>query len=105
MSENNGNGKIRFRPDDITLGDMEDMEEITGQTFDELLPKLQALGSDPENPMKGISAKLLKAIVLVAKRQQDPEFSMADLRKTKLLSLVDELEVDLREPDPTSPAG
>jgi hypothetical protein len=60
----------------LTLGDLEFIEEYTGQSADNLKEVL----SDPKAP----KAKLLTALYFVAQRAKDPGFTIEDAKKVKL---------------------
>ena len=60
----------------LTLGDLEFIEEYTGQSSD----NLQTLLSDPSVP----KAKLLTALYFVAQRAKDPAFTIEQAKQTKL---------------------
>lgn len=91
---------LRFSVDSLTVGDLEDVEEMTDMSFDDILGLLTS-GKVGTNGKLGIPIKILKALVFVIYRADNPDFSMDDARKVK----VGELEVVLSEPDPTEPAG
>lgn len=90
---------LRFSVDSITVGDMEDIEEIAGMSFAEIVELLK----DPvgESGMIKVPIKVLKAVVFVIYRRDNPDFTIEDTRKIK----VTELELVLAEPDPTEPPG
>lgn len=90
---------LRFSVDSITLGDMEDIEEIAGQSFDEVMALLTS-GKAGQNGKIGIPVKVLRALVLVIYRQGNPNFTVNDARQVK----VSELQLVMSEPDPTEPA-
>ena len=90
---------LRFSVDSLTVGDLEDIEEITGMSFDDIMDMLTS-DKVGENGKIGLPLKVLKALVFVVYRAADPEFTMDDARKVR----VSELEVVLSEPDPTGPA-
>lgn len=89
---------LRFSVQSITVGDMEDLEEIAGVPFGEVL---DLLGKAQSGGTLSIPIKLLKALVLIIYRQKDPDFTIADARKVK----VTELELVLEEPRPTEAAS
>ena len=91
---------LRFSVDSLTVGDLEDIEEITGMAFDEIMAMLTS-GQVGEGGKIGLPLKVIKALVLVIYRASNPAFTIEDARKVK----VSELEVVLSEPDPTEPAG
>ena len=74
--------------DQLTIGDIEDIEEICGKSFEEL---------DFERP----SARLLKAIVYVNGRKTNPSFTLEDAREVRL----SEVTLKEQEQDPTKGVG
>ena len=91
---------LRFSVDSLTVGDLEDIEELTGMAFDEIMEMLTR-GEVGKGGRIGLPLKVLKALVFVIYRAGDPAFTIDDARKVK----VSELEVVLSEPDPTGPAA
>jgi hypothetical protein len=89
---------LRFSVESITVGDMEDLEEITGKSFGELM---DLLGNAESGGTMSIPIKVLKALVFIIGRQTDPGYTLEQARKVK----VTELELVLAEPDPTEAAG
>jgi hypothetical protein len=88
---------LKLRPDDLTIGDMEDFEKITGEPFMATLARLEE-----SSGVAALSAKTLKALVFIVKRTTDPDFRIEDTRKVK----VGELILDYSdEPDPTEAAS
>lgn len=73
--------------DDLTIGDLEEIEQITGQSSDKILN-----GGMP-------SAKALKAIVFVTHRKQDPDFTLEDAAAVKVTS------IDIGDDDPPTDGG
>ncbi len=90
---------LRFSVDSLTVGDLEDIEEITGIGIDDVMAALTT-GKVGANGTIGVPIKVLKALVFVVYRASDPAFTLDDARKVR----VTELEVVLAEPDPTEPA-
>lgn len=70
----------------LTVGDVEDIEEICGKQLDEL---------DFKTP----SAKLMKAIIYINGRRDNPDFTLEEARQVKLA------EVKLVENPPTEDGG
>lgn len=91
---------LRFSIDDITVGDMEDIEEISGEPFEEVLEKLASGGSSGK---RMVSLKVIKAIVFVVKRHEDPDFTVEQTRTVKFSEL--ELALEGSAPNPPKPAG
>jgi hypothetical protein len=67
---------LAFDPDDLTIGEMEQFEDVVGQTMTSAL-------SDPSN----MSAKALKAIVWIVNRRTNPEYTLEDAASVKVSSL------------------
>lgn len=78
--------QIRFSEDDLTIGDLEDFEEIVGASID-----------DAFQDGKSVSTKTLKAVVFITKRRDNPDFTLEDARKVK----VSELVLEPSKADPT----
>lgn len=71
---------LRVDPDELTIGDLEDFEDASGQAFED------AFAEGPDGNVKP-SLKAIKAIVWVVKRQSNPAFTLEDARKVKLADL------------------
>lgn len=84
---------LEINPDELTLDDLEEFQDITGQTFDEAF---QANG----NGTAKVSAKAMKAIVYLIKRQKNPAFTLEDAGKVRLSELQFATTTD-----PTEAAG
>lgn len=78
--------KLRFDPEDMTVGDLEDFEEVTGRPLSEVFKGGEA----------AFDAKVIKAMVWIAFRRDDPEFSLDDARNVKVS------EIDIA---PSAPAA
>lgn len=88
--------KINLNPNDLTFGDLEDFETLTGQALMDTFDKVSDGGD-----LKGLSAKAVIGLLWICGRQQNPDFTLDDAKKVKLT----ELEVEVgEEPDPT-PGG
>lgn len=86
--------KLTFNEDDLSFGDLEDIEDYAGQPFSGL--KVDAEGN------ANLSAKMLVALVWVTQRHDNPEFTVEDARKIR----VSEIEVPSSNGvDPTPAAG
>ena len=68
--------QIAFDLDEITLGEMEELEDLLG---------VEAV-RDLMNG-KGASAKMLVTLVYIFKRRTNPEFTMDEARKMKVTAL------------------
>jgi hypothetical protein len=90
---------LRFSASSLTVGDLEDLEEITGQSFGDLF---SLLGQLEAGGMHKLPIKLITALVFVIRRHENPDFTLADARKVR----INELELVLGdEPDPTEAAS
>ena len=61
---------LKFNIDEVTLGDIEDFEEMSGLDWDDL-----------DFSGGNIPMKALKALIFIMKRQNDPNVTVADIRK------------------------
>lgn len=101
--------KIKFNQGNMTLGDLEDFEEITGKTFSQAMKQTPVIDPetgkpvrDPDPEAKGrplmqaeMSMKGLVAIVYLAMRKEDPNFTLEEARKLKL----SDFEIDMSDPE------
>ena len=74
------NSYINFNLNDLTIGEIVSIEELTGLPFDAM--------TDPDKP-KG---KLLQAIAYISKRRDNPEFTFEDAGNLKLNLASDEAD-------------
>jgi hypothetical protein len=102
--------RISISEDDMTLGDMEDFEEITGKSFSDSMRRVKVIDPDtgmqkpdPDPAAKGkglwsyeMSMKGLTAIVYISLRKENPSITLDEVRAMKL----DELDLAAAE-DPT----
>jgi len=70
---------IRFDIDELTLGEMADIEDYTGHRLGEMFP---------QNGSVKLSGKELIAIVWIVKRRENPAFTLDDAKKLKFGELV-----------------
>lgn len=91
---------VRLNPDDLTLGDLEDFEEVTGKSLEQALKPVkqyddegQLIVDERGRPIlsPNISTRTLVAIVWIVNRKIRPGFTLADARAVK----VDELEIEV----------
>lgn len=68
---------LEFDIDDLTIGEMEDLEEAAGISVGQL----------GELTTSNISAKTLKAIAWVMARRSDPTITLDDMRDVKVKAL------------------
>ena len=74
------NSSINFNLNDLTIGEIVTIEELTGLPFDAM--------TDPDKP-KG---KLLQAIAYISKRRENPEFTFEMAGDLKLNLASDEAD-------------
>ena len=74
------NSSINFNLNDLTIGEIVTIEELTGLPFDAM--------TDPDKP-KG---KLLPAIAYISKRRENPEFTFEMAADLKLNLASDEAD-------------
>ena len=70
---------LEFNLDDLTIGEICEIEELTGQPFDAL--------NDPSKP-KG---KMLQAMAFISKRRANPDFTFEDAVAIKISLNSDEV--------------
>lgn len=75
----NGQVALSFDIESMTMGDFELLEEATGQPFSELIETFQK---------KQFTAKVLKGIVWLQLRKQDPQATLEDAGNVKLTALL-----------------
>lgn len=87
---------LHLDPEDLSIGDLEDFEEITGQSLTEALkarPVLDAEGKrqfdEKGRPLSEthLTARVIKALVYVTKRRDNPAFTLEDARHVRLSEL------------------
>lgn len=79
--------EVLFDLNELTIGDLEDLEDIVGVPFDQI---------NMERP----SMKVAKAMIYIVKRRTDPDFTLEDARDIRVSELQDSLNVR-----PTDPEG
>ncbi len=108
MSDTVKDFDLQIDPDALTIGDLEDFEEGVGKPLHEALKPTPVLDEDgnkvfdakgrPELQVN-LSAKALRYLVWIVKRQTDPSFTPDDARKVRVGQL------ELAAPEPTSESG
>ena len=88
--------ELRFDPDALTLGDLEDFETFVGNTIDEVIKPVPVTDDNgnrvfdergrPEMTTK-VPAKALVCLVWLVKRADDPGFTIDDARRVKVSAL------------------
>jgi hypothetical protein len=88
--------EIRFNPDDMTLGDMDDFEQAAGMPLDEAVRARPVLDEDGKRVVDEdgrpvtearMSAKVMIALVWITQRRQDPAFTLAAARNVRVSSI------------------
>ncbi|MFD6970137.1 hypothetical protein [Streptomyces sp. NPDC059949] len=96
MSKNPETVALRINPDVLTIGDLEDFEEVVGLPIYEALSPRPVIGPDGKKVLdeKGrpelqtqITTKALKALIWVTQRVDNPDFSLQDARNVKVSAL------------------
>jgi hypothetical protein len=101
--------KLTVRPNDMSIGDLEDFYDQTGMPIEKAFEPKPVLDDDGQKvlddkgrPVKEVQVnpKMLKVLVWIIERASNPDFTLEDARKVK----ISELEIDNRdqaELDPT----
>lgn len=88
--------KLKIDLDSLTIGDMEDFEDIVGIPMDKAMSPQVVLmpNGEPERDEKGRPVKemrlgptVLKALVYIIKRAENPEYTLADARNVRITML------------------
>lgn len=83
---------LNFDPESLTIGQIEQLEDIAGTSLSDLVNQLQA---------GQYKAKTIKAIVFLLMSADDPNFTLEDASKMKLSTLLEGLDL----PPAAAPAG
>ncbi|MEV5080331.1 hypothetical protein AB0K74_16375 [Streptomyces sp. NPDC056159] len=96
MSTNPESVSLRIDPDVLTIGDLEDFEDVVGAPIYEVLSPRPVIGPDgkkildekgrPELETK-IPTKALKALIWITQRAEKPGFSLEDARNVRVSAL------------------
>lgn len=89
------NETLKVELDELTIGEVEDIEEVTGRHIAEIG---QELVNGP------VRAKTLKALTWILKRRDNPEFTLEDARGIKIDVWLNGQEPET-QPDPPDEAG
>ena len=81
--------KLAFDPDALTIGDLEDFEDVVGKPFAEIFR-----GTGPNGEVE-MPAKALKALVWIVRRKEDPSFTLEAARNVRIGAI--EIEAARRE--------
>jgi hypothetical protein len=87
---------LRIDPDVLTIGDLEDFEDVVGAAIYDVLSPQPVIGPDgkkvldekgrPELETK-IPTKALKALIWISQRVDKPDFTLQDARNVKVSAL------------------
>lgn len=87
---------LTLNPDDLTLGEMEEFEDIAGRPLADVMRGEVAL-DDEDKPVRDARGKVVReirprvkeitALVFLAKRRSDPSYTLAGARGVKLTEL------------------
>jgi hypothetical protein len=87
---------LRIDPDVLTIGDLEDFEDVVGVALYDVLQPKPVYGPDgkkvldekgrPELETK-IPTKALKALIWITQRVEKPDFSLQDARNVRVSAL------------------
>jgi hypothetical protein len=87
---------LRIDPDVLTIGDLEDFEDVVGKPLYDVLQPKPVIDSDGKKVLdeKGrpelqtqISTKALKALIWISQRAEKPDFSLEDARNVRVSAL------------------
>jgi hypothetical protein len=87
---------LNLNPEELSLGDLEDFETITGKTLQEALEAKPALDENGKQrkdakgrPLREaqLSITVIKALVYLTKRRDNPAFTLDDARNVKVTEL------------------
>jgi hypothetical protein len=88
--------RLTFDENELTIGDLEDFEDVTGESV------TKALKGKPQKDDEGnlirdekgrpvteveLSARSLKALIWIASRKDNPDFTLDDARNVKITEL------------------
>lgn len=85
--------EINLSEDSLTIGDLEDFEELTGSTFDEAMKPTHLkdddgnlMYDDKGRPTMGVkpSMKMVIALAYISARKNDPEITLERIRNTSV---------------------
>ena len=96
--------KIRISLAELTLGDMEDFEDISGIPFDEIAQMAREAKDEEGESKKSLPTKALIALTYISERRDNPDYTIEDARAIKVLELeFDETEEDTGEEESKNP--
>jgi len=84
--------KVRLDIGELTLGEMEAWEELTGRPFGDFLAAC-------ESGLERLPTRHLLALIVVLQRRENPDYALEDARDLRLT------DVEFVSADPTPAAG
>ncbi|MFD3464805.1 hypothetical protein ACFWWM_00255 [Streptomyces sp. NPDC058682] len=96
MSKNPETVALRIDPDVLTIGDLEDFEDVVGAPIYDALSPRPVIGPDGKKVLDEqgrpelqtqITTKALKALIWITQRADNPEFSLQDARNVRVSAL------------------
>lgn len=93
--------RLTLNKDKLTLGDLEDFEEVSGQSLDRILEAVDGAGA---SAVSGLPIKSLLALLWISGRTEDPNLTYQDVRNTPLSDL-ELVEIDVTGEDETDPTS
>lgn len=78
--------------EELTIGDLEDVEQVTGMSFPEVAAALEGAG-EALPPIK-----IVKALIWVTRRKDDPAFTLEDTASMKLSELASVFQSETADP-------
>lgn len=93
--------KLSLNPDVLTLGDLADFEDASGQSLTRIV---EAASQGGGAVLSGLPMKTLLALVWVCGRKDDPDLTLEKVRATPLADL-DDVEVEVAKTGDPTPAS
>jgi hypothetical protein len=82
--------KIKLDMSKMTIGDMEDFEEVAGAPMSSM-SQYRKEDENGEVTAVGMPIKFMTALIYIGKRQEDPAFTLKDTRRLKINDLEFEI--------------
>lgn len=103
---------LKVDPDALTIGDLEDFEDVVGASLFDALQPVPTRDEDgsvvrdekgrPVTEVK-VTAKALKALIWITQRVDRPDFTLQDARNVRVTSL--EIVDDAADPEGNDESG
>lgn len=91
--------KLSLNKDTLTLGDLDDFEDVTGQSLDRILEAFDGAG---DSALGGLPMKSVIALLWICGRQDDPDLTYDKVRAIPIAELSG-IEIEIEETaDPTN---